>query len=82
MILGADIVYERRHFDPLLSFFSSALAKDGRVLLGEPDRAIGDDFFAQASAHGFTVLQERVLMERRGRVSTVRLVTLRPGDFS
>jgi predicted nicotinamide N-methyase len=77
-IIGADIVYERRHFAPLLSFFEAALKPAGSVLLTEPDRSIGDDFFAAAGDRGFRVSIERLPWERRGRTSTVRLVTMQP----
>jgi predicted nicotinamide N-methyase len=78
-IIGADIVYERRHFIPLLSFFSAGLNPGGTVLLTEPDRKMGDDFFAVAREQGFQVSAEHVTVQRRGRPATVRLVSLQPG---
>jgi len=78
IILGADIVYERRHFAPLWQFFSASLKPGGRVVLGEPARQIGDDFLEQAHEQGFSLSVEPVQVHRRGRASTVRVVTLRP----
>jgi ETFB lysine methyltransferase len=76
-IIGADIVYERRYFEPLLTLFGSALKTGGSVLLAEPDRGIGGDFFASARDRGFFVDIQYMTCERRGRTSTVRLATLR-----
>lgn len=78
MILGADIVYERRHFAPLAEFFSAAVRPGGCILLAEPDRQIGDDFIAHVRAQNMQVAIDRVPAQRRGRSSTVRLITLRP----
>ena len=80
IIVGADIVYERRHFEPLMTFFGAALRPDGFVLLGEPCRSMGDDFFAGAAANGFDVAEELKPVTRRGRSSSVRLCTLRKGS--
>jgi predicted nicotinamide N-methyase len=82
IILGADIVYERRHFAPLWKYFSGALKPGGRVVLGEPGRQMGDDFLAQAPELGFCLRVDPVQVYRRGRASTVRVVTLRAGPAS
>jgi predicted nicotinamide N-methyase len=82
IILGADIVYERRHFAPLWRFFSTALKPGGRVVLGEPARQVGDDFLAEAPEQGFCLNVDPVQIHRRGRASTVRVVTLRPEPAS
>ena len=82
IILGADIVYERRHFAPLWRFLSAALKPGGYVLLGEPDRQMGADFLAQAGEEGFRSSVDRVGIQRRGRASTVRVATLRPESAS
>jgi predicted nicotinamide N-methyase len=76
-IIGADIVYERRNFAPLLKFFGSALTPGCPAILAEPDRSIGDDFLAAARDCGFHVDLQHMTCERRGRQSTVRLATLR-----
>lgn len=44
LILGADILYERKQWDYLEPFWREHLAKDGIVLLGEPGRQTGDLF--------------------------------------
>ena len=80
VIVGADIVYERRHFQPLMTFFEAALRPDGYVLLGEPCRSMGDDFFAGAVEKGFDVTEKQLSVDRRGRTSSVRLCTLRKGS--
>jgi len=82
IILGADIVYERRHFAPLWRFFSTALKPGGYVLLGEPNRRMGDDFLAEAGEQGFCLSVDLIQAHRRGRDCTVRVATLRPESLS
>jgi predicted nicotinamide N-methyase len=78
LIIGADIVYERRHYAPLLALFAHTLRPGGHILLAEPDRSVGNDFFTVARQEGLTVSMNYVPCERRGRTATVRLVTLKP----
>jgi predicted nicotinamide N-methyase len=44
LILGADILYERKQWEFLNEFWKSHLAESGSVLLGEPGRQSGDMF--------------------------------------
>lgn len=82
VVIGADIVYERRAIDPLLACLCSVLAPGGEAWLAEPDRAPGAEFFARAEAAGWHIAMERHTVERRGRTSEVRLAVLRRGAAS
>ena len=44
LILGSDILYERKQWDHLEPFWRAHLEKDGTILLGEPGRPTGDVF--------------------------------------
>lgn len=77
IVLGADIVYERRNFSPLLACLQSTVGPRGEGWLAEPDRTLGHDFFALARTHQWQVALEVQTVERRNRVSTVRLARLR-----
>ena len=44
LILGADILYERKQWDFLEPFWRAHLKAGGHVLLGEPGRQTGDQF--------------------------------------
>lgn len=57
LILGADIVYERRQWDFLEPFFAAHLEADGVVLLGEPRRPSGDAFIPWIETRGWEVRQ-------------------------
>src|SRR5512140_2902900 len=46
VIVGADIVYERRNFLPVLSLLQRHLRPGGCALLTEPDRTVGQAFLA------------------------------------
>jgi predicted nicotinamide N-methyase len=53
MILGADILYERKQWEHLEPFWKAHLACGGQVLLGEPGRQSGDLFIDWIVAHGW-----------------------------
>jgi predicted nicotinamide N-methyase len=58
LILGADVLYDRKQWEFLEPFWRAHLAKAGSVLLGEPGRQTGD-LFAQ------WIEQRRWRLERR-----------------
>jgi ETFB lysine methyltransferase len=80
VILGADIVYERRNFDPLLGLFRRVLSPAGYVMMTEPDRSIGRDFFAAAAADGFLLERRTTSVVRRKRSVTVTCTQIRDGS--
>jgi hypothetical protein len=53
VILGADILYERKQWPFLDAFWRKHLAPGGRILLGEPGRQTGDDFGGWISERGW-----------------------------
>jgi len=79
VILGADIVYERRNFNPLLGLFRRALSPAGYVMMTEPDRSIGRDFFVAAAAEGFLLERRTTTVARRNRSVTVTCTLVRDG---
>jgi predicted nicotinamide N-methyase len=82
LVLGADIVYERRNFLPLLHCLTAVIGPGGEAWLAEPDRALGSDFFSLAREHGWTVNIMEKDLERRGRTSRVRIGVIHPGARS
>jgi ETFB lysine methyltransferase len=76
LVIGADIIYERRFFAPLLALLPLLLAPGGAILLVEPDRAVGMDFLVQARAAGWTVSTSRLSQMWNGRPVTVTLNTM------
>jgi ETFB lysine methyltransferase len=80
LVIGADIVYERRFFEPLLALLPHVITTGGAVLLAEPDRAVGMDFLAKARAAGWTVSTSRLSRVWNGRPVTVTLNTLTAGS--
>lgn len=78
LILGADIVYERRNFIPILQFVRRTLKADGRAIFTDPDRSTAMAFFALAEQQGLHVsIDARRLKEGRTD-STILLGELRP----
>lgn len=84
LVIGADIVYERRFFAPLLSLFTRLLAPGGSVLLADPDRAIGRDFLAMARSVGWreTTTRKRLVWNGTPVTVTIFSLTLTDADSS
>jgi predicted nicotinamide N-methyase len=61
-IWGAEILYERRFFRPLLNLFAEALTPDGRIWLASPRRPVSDPFWQLLKDRGWPV---RPLTEER-----------------
>jgi len=76
IIMGADIAYERRNFEPLLCLVRRLLRPGGTFLLTDPDRDIGRDFIRLAGSAGFSVSDHSLSVNHRGRDLTVILSEL------
>ena len=57
LILGADVVYERRFIEPFLNTLQACVEPGGRAFIAEPDRKIASGVLEGLEAMGF----ERVL---------------------
>ncbi len=82
LIVGADVLYERRQWEPLDQFFRHHLAPGGAVMLGEPGRVTGDDYPAWITPRGWTL--ERFAQPRPdGKPIRVFQLTLpdKPGEY-
>lgn len=77
LVIGADIVYERPNFTPLLSMIRATVRPGGAALITDPGRSIGEDFLHAARGQGCTVMSERIPLQRRGIGTTVVLSELR-----
>jgi predicted nicotinamide N-methyase len=76
LIIGADIVYERRNFDPILTLLQSYLAPGGRALLTEPDRAIGQAFLAAAREYPLLLDHSYSSVARDGKTFRISRLTI------
>ena len=65
LILGADILYERKQWDFLEPFWRMHLAAGGSVLLGEPGRQTGDLFIDWIKARGWSLTRHDEPVETR-----------------
>ena len=83
IILGADIVYERRSFVPVLSLFQRWLVPGGIALLADPNRRTAGEFNTMATAEGFGIERGESSVTRDGRTVPVTVFTLtRHGERS
>jgi predicted nicotinamide N-methyase len=71
MILGADVIYERRNFFPLVTVLETLLDDDGMAVFTEPGRSIGGQFFSLIREHGFHLNLTTHAVEYEGKQSEV-----------
>ena len=76
VIVGADIAYERRNFEPIIALVRRLLRPGGTFLLTDPDRDIGRDFIRMAGSAGFSASERSFPVNHRGRDLTVILSEL------
>jgi len=60
LILGAEILYDRATFSPLVAFLARHLAPGGRALLADAKRTNTDEFYRQLDQAGLLWTQEKV----------------------
>jgi len=77
IVLGADILYDRQHFLPLLEAFGMLLSPGGIVVLTDPDRSTGDAFAALAPEWGYHVSCDRAEIEHHERSVSINRYELR-----
>lgn len=75
LIVGADILYERKQWDYLEPFFRRHLVEGGEVLLAEPGRQTGEAFIPWAEERGWKIGVEERPCETRP--VPVRVLTMR-----
>lgn len=56
LLLGADLLYERRFHAPLLACITALLASGGTAVLADPGRGVAAEFLARACAQGFCII--------------------------
>lgn len=77
MIIGADVVYDRANFAPLRTVLQSSIAEGGIVVLADPGRSIGRDFFGGTVTEDFALTNIQQTVDHRGKSSTIDLFLLR-----
>jgi predicted nicotinamide N-methyase len=76
LIVGADIVYERRNFLPVLSLLQTHLLPGGQAMLTEPDRVVGQAFLAAARELRFSVTRSYSSVRREGKEFRISRILL------
>jgi predicted nicotinamide N-methyase len=71
IIIGADILYERKMLKPLLSFCSQALKTSGEILLADPGRRPAGEFFDIIQDHGWKYTKKHKMVSLNNKQQTV-----------
>jgi predicted nicotinamide N-methyase len=77
IIMGADVVYERRNFPFILNITRRILKNNGYGVFTDPDRSTGMLFFAYAEREGYDVALSSRSLLRGDKISTILLGELR-----
>lgn len=75
LILGADILYERKQWDHLEAFWRAHLKPDGAILLGEPGRQTGELFVEWITERGWLLKEHSEKVPTRA--TSIRIFELR-----
>lgn len=73
-ILAADVLYEKRHLEPIARFIRQHLSPTGFALIGDANRSTADDFGDVGPACGLTV---EIALHKQGRVFRLAHATTR-----
>lgn len=76
LILAADVVYERRAFEPLLHTFQQLCGDQTTILLSEPNRPLAKDFFKMLESHGFRYSSVEMQENWKGITCTINILTI------
>jgi predicted nicotinamide N-methyase len=57
LVVAADVLYEERNAEPLLTLFGAALSSNGAALVADPGRRHAPAFFARAQTEGWSVVR-------------------------
>jgi predicted nicotinamide N-methyase len=71
LVLGSDLLYERRNGELLLGLLPRLVDERGQVLIADPGRAAAEGFLTRAAAEGWAV--RTTASPRSPRVSIHRL---------
>jgi predicted nicotinamide N-methyase len=67
LIIGSDIVYEERFFEPILNIIWQMSTDDGRILLSEPNRPVAVSFFPMLQTTGWKLEKHDSVISHQGR---------------
>ena len=82
LIIGADILYERKQWDFLDPFWRAHLSEGGRVLLGEPGRKTGELFVDWITERGWSFAEHAQPVETRSKPIRIFELRQRPSHES
>ncbi len=78
LIIGSDVLYERSQWGHLDAFFRRHLAKNGKIILGEPGRQTGDIWLDWIADKRWTLKRHTQTVPTR--TTPIRLFELRYAD--
>ena len=79
-IVGSDLVYEERFFEPLLNLFRNYLEHKSIIILAEPNRMVANEFFVLLKNHGFydSYQTEKITQDNRNITVNIHIIAKNP----
>ena len=77
LILGSDVIYEKKNWAPILKLISNLLTDTGEVILSEPNRTNTSTFFSQLRSKGFTYQEFSEPVYLNNKISRIAIYRIR-----
>lgn len=77
VLLASDVAYEKRSFDALIQAFRTLVLPGGIILLSEPNRQTGVEFFRELPEQGFVYSRKSLSVPLNGRINEVSVYEIR-----
>jgi predicted nicotinamide N-methyase len=81
LLFGADILYERRFFEPVAALLDHALAPEGRAWIADPERSVSAGVWARLEGLGWRVATPctaRVAQDGQNMTVHIREISRKP----
>lgn len=76
LLLAADVAYEKRFFEPLITTFKTMTKKGGSVILTEPGREIASEFFKMLEAQGWKIEKSYFVESGIQKIDIYRIIVV------
>lgn len=82
VLIAADVAYEKRMFEPLLTAFHFLCKENGLILLAEPNRSLASDFLESLNNQDFVLKKVQVPQSLLGLNYKINIFEIRKKLFN
>jgi predicted nicotinamide N-methyase len=77
IIIGADILYERKMMVPLMTFCEQALKDNGWIFIAEPGRLTAREFFRMMAGHGWEYQSDQRMVQFNNKQLAIQIYRMK-----